>query len=99
MRKGWTTVVLGGLLRVPMTALGQTGTTTTTTTQTQTTTGVTRMPVPDDDNGYQNVWIGSGYIGSAFGADAEDATLNFGGSIGYLWGSAVGAEFLAGFNP
>jgi hypothetical protein len=100
MRKGWTTVVLVGLLIVPMTALAQTGTTTTTTTQTtQTTTGVTPIPITSDDNDYDSFWIGSGYIGSAFGSDAEDTTLNFGGSVGYVWGGAAGIEFLAGFNP
>lgn len=44
-------------------------------------------------------WIASGFVGSNFGAAADGAAGDYGGSIGYLWRSSVGAEFLAGFTP
>jgi hypothetical protein len=44
-------------------------------------------------------WVGSGFLGSNFGTDAEEAGFDFGGSIGYLWNGAIGAEFQANFSP
>jgi hypothetical protein len=32
-------------------------------------------------------------------ADAEEANLNFGGSLGYLWRGIIGGEFLAEMSP
>jgi Outer membrane protein beta-barrel domain len=44
-------------------------------------------------------WFGSGFVGSSFGQDAEEASLDFGGGLGYLWNGVVGAEFMANFSP
>src|SRR5215203_6915014 len=50
--------------------------------------------------GGDSEWLASAFVGSSFGAeDAEDAALDFGGSFGYLWRGALGAEFLANFSP
>jgi hypothetical protein len=50
--------------------------------------------------GGENEWLGSAFVGSSFGAqDANQAGLDFGGSVGYLWRGAVGAEFQANFSP
>jgi hypothetical protein len=70
----------------------------TTTTQTTTTTTTTQETFGGWMNGDDN-WIGSAFIGSNFAADAEDASLDFGGSIGYLWRGSLGAEFQANFSP
>mgnify|MGYP006172752897 CR=1 FL=1 len=34
-----------------------------------------------------------------FGADADEASVDFGGTIGYLWNGVFGAEFQTGFAP
>jgi len=44
-------------------------------------------------------WIASGFVGSSFGASTDDSAADFGGSLGYLWRSTVGGEFIAGFTP
>ena len=46
-----------------------------------------------------NHWIASGFVGSNFGRNAETASTEVGGSIGYLWKSKFGAEFDTGFTP
>src|SRR5262245_3866206 len=53
----------------------------------------TVTPDPDDH------WIASGFVGSNFGRNAETASTEVGGSIGYLWKSKFGAEFDTGFTP
>lgn len=91
---------MAALALAPVTAAAQTATTTgdpgqtTTTTTTQTTI----------DNSYGSFhgdshWLASGFVGSDFGAATNNSALNYGGSVGYLWRGAVGAEFLAGFTP
>jgi hypothetical protein len=50
--------------------------------------------------GGDSEWLASAFVGSSFGAeDAEEASLDFGGSVGYLWRGAIGGEFLANFSP
>jgi opacity protein-like surface antigen len=44
-------------------------------------------------------WLASGFVGSQFGRDVDSSTVDFGGSIGYLWNGAFGAEFQANFAP
>jgi hypothetical protein len=44
-------------------------------------------------------WFASGFVGSNFGASSDGAGMDFGGSVGYLWHSIAGAEFVAGFTP
>jgi hypothetical protein len=76
----------------PLTAAAQDPVTPTpTTTQTQTTAGFTEQ--------VESHWLASGLAGSNFAEDAEEASLDFGGTIGYLWRGVVGAEFQANFSP
>jgi hypothetical protein len=44
-------------------------------------------------------WIASGFVGSNFGAQADSASVDFGGQVAYLYRGAIGAEFLADFAP
>jgi len=44
-------------------------------------------------------WIASGFVGSDFGLQATGSSVDFGGSLGYLWNNWVGGEFLANFAP
>jgi hypothetical protein len=69
-----------------------TGTATTQTTRTQTTTA-------DYDDYRDSHWMASGFVGSDFARQVDGSSMNFGGSIGYLYKGAFGAEFLAGFAP
>jgi len=45
-----------------------------------------------------NEWVASGAIGSTMGDDVDDASVNFGGGLSYLWNGIIGGEFLAGFT-
>jgi hypothetical protein len=61
----------------------------------------------EEDGGWlAGQWFGSGFVGGDFGAIAdpvpgvaEEATADFGASVGFTWNRTVGAEFLAGFTP
>lgn len=44
-------------------------------------------------------WLLSGALGSDFGVDAEDPSVNFAGTVGYLWRGVFGGEFQANFSP
>jgi len=44
-------------------------------------------------------WTASGFVGSEFGSDISQASVDFGGQLGYLWNGMVGAELLADFAP
>jgi hypothetical protein len=89
--------VLG--VAMPVWAAAQGGTTTgttptpTTTSQPQT----TRAYFDTYSNGSH--WTLSGFVGSDFAQSVDGASVNFGGSLGYLYRGAIGAEFLAGFAP
>lgn len=48
--------------------------------------------------GEQDYWFASGLVGSSFGADADDASVDFGAGLGYL-NDIFGVEFLANFSP
>src|SRR5712691_2286177 len=78
----------------------------TTTGQTGTATGATAAPAQQTSNSGNGMvgpatsrWIASGFVGSNFGASTTGTAADFGGSVGYVWNSLVGAEFLAGFTP
>src|SRR5262245_56376096 len=75
-----------------------TGTTTTTAPTTQTTTQTTTADARNHDS-LRSHWMASGFVGSDFAESVDGSSLNFGGSLGYLYKGAVGAEFLAGFAP
>jgi hypothetical protein len=70
-------------------------TTTTTTVETTQTTTTTS----DEGPGIESHWLASGFVGSNFGRDSEDASVDFGGTIGYLWRGVLGGEFQANFSP
>jgi opacity protein-like surface antigen len=44
-------------------------------------------------------WTASGFVGSNFGAGADNASVDFGGQLAYLYRGMIGAEFLADFAP
>jgi hypothetical protein len=52
--------------------------------------GATASPYP---------WFASGFVGSNFGNSATSSSVDFGGSIGYLWRGYVGPELQASFAP
>lgn len=49
--------------------------------------------------GNDTSWIASGFVGSNFANNAQPASMNFGGSLAYLWKNSYGAEFDTGFTP
>jgi len=49
--------------------------------------------------GGQGAWFGSGFVGSTFAQSTDDANVNFGGSVGHLFGQSAGFEFAADFSP
>src|SRR5262245_14025529 len=68
---------------------------------------------PTSHEAYPDHWFASAYLGSNFGTagtsnldnlnsldidNGSTATVNFGGEIGYVWGS-WGAEFMANYSP
>src|SRR5262245_64387012 len=77
--------------------------TTTTTTQTTTSSQGYDKRGPGKGEGFVSVFVGSnfGAMNDSTNLDNlnEGSSLDFGGSVGYLWNKAVGAEFLAGFTP
>lgn len=52
-----------------------------------------------NDYPLESHWLASGFVGSDFGIDTNDSSVNFGGTIGYLWRGTIGGEFLANFSP
>lgn len=84
---------------LPMTAAAQNdqggSTTTTTAVQTQTTASTTSFLTQDPESH----WVASGFVGSNFARNADPASTEFGGSVGYLWKSRFGAEFDTGITP
>jgi hypothetical protein len=49
--------------------------------------------------GLENQTVVSGFVGSSFGDDIDEATADFGGSLAWLWRQSIGGEFIAGFAP
>src|ERR671912_582920 len=41
----------------------------------------------------------TGFLGSSFGDQAEEASPDFGGAFSWLFNRAIGAEFIASFAP
>lgn len=105
-----TCLALSGSAWAQSGTMGTTGATTpqTTTTTTTTTTGTAGTTVQDpnapytDTEGswaYNNEWIASGFVGGNWGQNAFQSSVDFGGTIGYLFRGVVGPEFVAGFSP
>ena len=46
-----------------------------------------------------NQWLASGFAGSDFGRSAQDGSTNYGGTVGYMFSSRIGAEFAASVTP
>jgi hypothetical protein len=44
-------------------------------------------------------WLLSGSLGSDFADAAEDPSVNFAGTMGWLWHGVIGGEFQANFSP
>jgi len=44
-------------------------------------------------------WTASAFVGSEFGSDVSEASVDFGGQVGYLFNGIVGGELLADFAP
>lgn len=51
------------------------------------------------DEPLESHWLASAFVGSNFADDAEEPSLDFGGTIGYLWRGVLGAEFQANLSP
>jgi hypothetical protein len=87
-------------LAVPVSAAAQSGTATATGTATTLTSQTSQTTTADYDDDYKGShWMASGFVGSDFARQVDGSSMNFGGSIGYLYKGAFGAEFLAGFAP
>jgi hypothetical protein len=55
---------------------------------------------PDGEPVLASHWLASGFVGANAGAENSDAaSVDFGGSVGYLWHGIAGAEFQANFSP
>lgn len=59
---------------------------------TTTTTQITTSPV-------EGHWLASGFVGTNFARDADEASFDFGGTLGYLWRGSIGLEFHANLSP
>ena len=98
---------MGCAMALPAAAAAQDTTTTTATTTTtvataqQTTTPPTAATYPPDDAPYPiaSHWLVSGSLGSDFENDADDPSVNFAGTAGWLYRGVIGGEFQANFSP
>src|SRR6516162_10228121 len=57
-------------------------------------------PVPPQNerasfNDQENSWIATGFLGSNFGARADESSVQFGGQLAYLYRGVFGGEVLA----
>ena len=85
------------VIALPAMAAAQQTTTTTTTTAQAT---VPQSPPPDDaPYPIASHWLVSGSLGSDFENDADDPSVNFAGTAGWLYRGVVGGEFQANFSP
>lgn len=85
----WGVIVVACVVGLPILAAAQTPQGTTP----QTTTGTPILERIDSH------WLASGFVGSSFGNEAADPSVDFGGTVGYLWRGIVGGEFQANFSP
>ena len=77
------------VIALPAVAAAQQTTTTTTTTTT----------TYDEPYPIASHWLVSGSLGSDFNNDADDPSVNFAGTAGWLYHGVVGGEFQANFTP
>ena len=55
-----------------------------------------RASLNDPNNSY---WTAAGFLGSNFGARADESSVQFGGQVAYLYRGLIGGEALADFAP
>jgi opacity protein-like surface antigen len=48
---------------------------------------------------YNSYWTAAGFLGSNFGAGADESSVEFGGQLAYLYRGVIGGEVLADFAP
>jgi hypothetical protein len=94
------------VIALPAAVAAQETTTTTTTTTTtpavqQTSPPPSAAAYPPDNAPYPiaSHWLVSGSIGSDFENDADDPSVNFAGTAGWLYHGVIGGEFQANFTP
>ena len=68
------------------------------------TTAAPRVPAPmptspNYSGATDSHWLASGFIGTSFGLDITDASIDFGGQLAYLWRGVFGGELLASYSP
>lgn len=44
-------------------------------------------------------WLASAFAGTSFGGEVDEASPDFGGTVGYLWRGILGGEFQANLSP
>jgi len=47
----------------------------------------------------RNHWLASGFAGSNFDTNGNNASPDFGGQVGYLWNGIIGAEVIGSVSP
>jgi hypothetical protein len=60
---------------------------------------VTIAAAPAFAQGQPNQWLASGFAGTDFGRSAQDGSADYGGTVGYLWGGKIGADFAVSMTP
>jgi hypothetical protein len=98
-RHPWT-IVAALLIGAPISAVAQSQTqhddqASTNTSQSQQSLSA---PVRTGEN-KEGIWLASGFVGSNFANNANPASVNLGGSFGYLWKNRIGAELDVGITP
>jgi opacity protein-like surface antigen len=89
------------VIALPAAAAAQETTTTTTTTTTTPSTVQQTTTYQADDAPFpiSSHWLVSGSLGSDFENDADDPSVNFAATAGWLYRGVVGGEFQANFTP
>jgi opacity protein-like surface antigen len=101
----WVAAIVCVIALPAAVAAQETTTTTTTTTTTQAVQQTSPPPsavaYPPDNAPYPiaSHWLVSGSIGSDFENDADDPSVNFAGTAGWLYHGVIGGEFQANFSP
>jgi hypothetical protein len=62
-------------------------------------TGSSDLTARDEEPDYNHEWVVTGFVGGNFGQNSLSSSVDFGGTISYLYKGFVGGEFIAGFSP
>lgn len=95
----WLAAMACAIALPAVAAAQETTTTTTTTTTTQATVQQTTTYPDDAPYPIASHWLVSGSLGSDFENDADDPSVNFAGTAGWLYHGVIGGEFQANFSP